>query len=198
MGQQFDVVFCERPVIRGQALDRFVLGKPLSHTFLALKDESGRVVSEIHGTWSSPQTDHQPRVSKFLELTLSFAKVAGGARQVSNVFKAWASGAMPVNRMVVLSVDGQCNGQYQRAVRRDVVFSGSSQDVARVWENMIDQSRFLDSLRLPYIRYGGEKAFNCQQMLRALIKGTGAFPDEGLVLELGDSGWSRFSCQDFY
>ncbi|MBL4803600.1 MAG: hypothetical protein JKY71_01945 [Alphaproteobacteria bacterium] len=186
MLKDLSIIFCERGVIRGQALDRRVLGKPLSHPFLVMKDGED-VVSELHGTWSARccVNDNQPKLSKKLELSLAVASITGQAPRLSSVFEATFPKSFPVNRMVEL----QGNRQYKLAARESELVSG--EETQEVWQHLTSSARVYDAIRFPYVRYAfGAQDVNCQKTMRALLENA-EIDTSVLSLELGEAGWDR-------
>jgi hypothetical protein len=167
----------------------------LAHPFLVLQDlQSLRIISELHGTWSAKNTNDQPKASKTLELRIAQEGRGEESIALCQAFAKSYPDIFPVNRMCTLSG----NNQFKLAVRQTVLLENLSEPILQVWNRLSCLSKDIDSLKLPYMRYAPKSLVNCQKTMKALIKGSGLADTDSLQLTLGDSGWSRFKCEDFY
>lgn len=182
----YTISLCERSVKRGQKLDVKVLGKPLSHPFLVLKDFKGRVVSELHGSWSPTFCRKQVALSKFLELFVAGAAVVNQDLKVHRVFNQLNLPHRPVNTMYVYSGVHQ----YQDAEYEEVLRRGSCDELKACWERGSAFSQYISDLKLPYTRYAHGTGINCQKTLKATMDVAIIGCANDVELNLGSAGWS--------
>ena len=184
----YSVLFCERSVVRHQNMDVRVLGQPLSHPFLSLKNSNGDIEQELHGTWSAKYANKQRR----LEMLIEFANASKKAgTPLSSTFAATLTrffpDRVPINRMCILN--GQ--RQYQLSEREDTLIEGEAEDIHITWDRLIKSSEEIDKLELPYNRYAFGEDINCQKTMKALLLKSGLIKDHDISLQLGSAGWDE-------
>lgn len=182
----YTISFCERPVTRGQALDKQVLGKPLSHPFLVLKNSNNQVLKELHGSWSPTFGNKQTSISKIFELTLAGSALIDYDTKLHNIFNELNLKHRPVNRMIASQ---NCH-QYPRAKNEIELKSGSFEEMSYHWGRAQKHAKYIDALRLPYVRYAHGDGVNCQVTMKTVMYTSHLTKDQDIELELGDSGWS--------
>lgn len=187
MVSQYSIEFCERAVKTLRSLDTRLLGRPLSHPFLVLKDGE-RVAGEIHGTVSSASSDKRPLGMLAISFTMWAASLGNSYGSVTRAASRLVPSQLPVNRMVVL----RGRHSYPSAVRADKIYEGSDHDVIGKWEMTAHLANVVDKFRVPHHKYAlAQGSSNCQVTLRSVMHHGGLIPKEGLELTLADAGWSN-------
>ena len=165
-------------------MDRFVLGKPLSHTFLVLKS-GGSVIGEIHGTWERKAGYKQTRLAKAIELSIATASFLGQGATFSALFNKISFGQHPVN--VVRSYEG--NKQYHNAHSEIILLEGDA-NLMEHWDSAVNSAERISDLSIPYARYGFSGTVNCQTTLRAVMQESSIPRPRSGAFSLGVPGWN--------
>lgn len=181
------IILCERPVVRLQNIDQFVLGKPLSHPYLSFLDSNMQPIEEIHGTWGLRNNPRQSKVAKLEEFALTCSHLTGQSQSLLKIFNFATPNFAPVNRMLVI----KNRFHFNRALHTQKLFLGDESDLPDIWQEFKITAAKIDKERYPYIRYAKGNNVNCQTTLREVLLASKSTTQECLPnLKLGDSGWT--------
>ncbi len=165
----------ETPLDFGR-LDNILFGRDASHSFLVLKDEKDKILSEIHGT-----SYHRP-----------LKKLGHGGQSLYNIFNIlasemrvrplfnrvakWTGMDAKISRLRVHASEGKL-----RSDPADVVVPvkiGSYEEIMPLWLSCLEAGRLINQNDLPYKGVTlTQKTKNCHAVTSAMLRRINAVPE---------------------
>lgn len=162
---------CERPVKRGDRVNRLILGRPLSHVFLAMTTSTGSIASEIHaGAWAKGETRKLDYSASISEHGFALASLAHAATPLKKIFTL--AGFNTDIQLAFHVTFGREQFKPESAVT--CLIKDTPHNIGRLWEDMANKALSFNKKHVPYNRFGHDGELqNCQTSIVWLLDETG-------------------------
>lgn len=183
----WSIELCERPVHLLKQVDRILFGKDLAHPFLVLLDDKDIVRGEIHMIpYDRTAINGISRLSRIFQRCQAFATPVGCDIVLRSVvqYTRWKN-AYPV----LHSRFYEAARQHDIAIYKKSLLRAPQDRVMASWEQLTQAALRLDSLNLPYDRFGwGRNRYNCQTGIASILAAAG-LKSPTLSNRLAVPGW---------